>query len=274
MNTQQYNSIVYDAVRRCGAITVGGRTAVILNFLLTEDAPGTRIAQHRHAHCEIGTVTAGEVVYTIGGKRYRVCAGETIIIPPNTAHIRTCPKRCRIYGYWIFAGASFREDVPKVVTVPDAQRFISAVAGEIERCGSGYEYSVAHYLSLLLIDILRQYPEAEKTDAAQSRELSRMRDAVRYINEHIRGDLSSAAISRAVGISSRHLNRLFRHAARVTLHRYIHDTKMLAAYIDLMRDKTVTVREIAGRVGCTDISYFAKCMRAFSGRTPSAIRNS
>lgn len=50
-------------------------------------APGARTALHRHGMTEeIYHVTAGEGRMTLGGTQFVVRAGDTVCIPPGTAH--------------------------------------------------------------------------------------------------------------------------------------------------------------------------------------------
>jgi mannose-6-phosphate isomerase-like protein (cupin superfamily) len=50
-------------------------------------APGARTLPHRHRLTEeIYHFTAGSGIMTLGGQRFAVSAGDTVCIPPGTAH--------------------------------------------------------------------------------------------------------------------------------------------------------------------------------------------
>jgi len=50
-------------------------------------APGAATRRHRHhASEELYHVTAGTGVMTLGDERFTIAAGDTVLIPPGTAH--------------------------------------------------------------------------------------------------------------------------------------------------------------------------------------------
>ena len=49
--------------------------------------PGQRTVLHRHAVTEeLYHITAGSALMTLGERRFEVAAGDTVCIPPGTAH--------------------------------------------------------------------------------------------------------------------------------------------------------------------------------------------
>ncbi|MEK6795027.1 MAG: AraC family transcriptional regulator [Spirochaetota bacterium] len=271
---KEHNRIAHDAVRHAGTISVGEHTAVILNYLVTADAAGTRIEMHSHVHCEVGIVTKGTVVYMFGKRKFTVRPGEAIVIPPKTPHIRSCSEQCVIHGFWIYmTGIPPGRDAVHVTNTDDASQFISSIHAEIKRGEAGLACTISHYIALVLIAVLRRLPPPASHTSARAFMLIRIRDAITFINDHLSEDMSAKVIAREFGISARHANRLFLEATGSTLHDFVRNTKMMTAYIALTRGRRTSVREIALSVGMRDFSYFSKCMKIFCGLTPSEIRS-
>lgn len=270
-HAERNDRITKNAVGHMYPLTIGGRTAVVLNCLTTDDAAGTRIETHRHVHCEAGIVIAGAVEYVFGKKRYVLRAGEAILIPPHTPHVRICRQKSRIFGFWLFLTGMDRMHAVHIARSSAVTREYASIVRETDHALPGCEQVVAGHLTIIIVMLLRALRQ-HRNEHEDMRGLSRVSGAIRYINDNIAGELSSANIAHASGISPRHINRLFRQATGATLHDFVHETKMLTAAIELVRRKYTPVREIARLVGMHDLSYFAKCMRSFTGRTPSELR--
>ncbi|WP_321947840.1 helix-turn-helix domain-containing protein [Paraburkholderia sp. J10-1] len=97
--------------------------------------------------------------------------------------------------------------------------------------------------------------------------------AKQYVATHLRNaDLTPAEIAEHVGVSVRHLNRLFALEA-TSLAEYIWMQRAICAYGDLRAlPDNVTIGEIAFSWGFSSHAHFTRTIVSRHGATPSAIR--
>ena len=81
--------------------------------------------------------------------------------------------------------------------------------------------------------------------------------------------LTLTKLARDLGVSPRYLGRIFRNENGQTFHRYLLGVRMAQAR-DLLDDRTLSLREIASRVGYEDVSNFCKEFRRMFGESPRA----
>ncbi|HXW04761.1 MAG TPA: cupin domain-containing protein [Vicinamibacterales bacterium] len=57
-----------------------------ITMAIVELAPGSTVPEHRHPNEQLGVVVKGSMVFTIGGSRRELVAGDTYNIPSNVPH--------------------------------------------------------------------------------------------------------------------------------------------------------------------------------------------
>ncbi len=105
----------------------------------------------------------------------------------------------------------------------------------------------------------------EQVDIEEQEDL--VREAVKYIKEHITEDILVETVAEKVCVSSRHLSRLFKQEFHKTVKDYISDQKMLLAG-QILRDSNLSITMVADKVGYGNYSYFIKLFRKYYGMTP------
>jgi transcriptional regulator GlxA family with amidase domain len=120
----------------------------------------------------------------------------------------------------------------------------------------------------------------EDTDASQRRyalhyQLAsrhpKLGRAVDLMLRHVEEPLSCSALAAAAGTSRRHLERLFRQHADVTVSRFYLRLRLQWAR-DLLRSTRYSVTEVALASGFVSASHFAKAYKERYGHRPSAER--
>jgi AraC-like DNA-binding protein/ligand-binding sensor protein len=106
-------------------------------------------------------------------------------------------------------------------------------------------------------DRLRGYPYLERAAA--------------YAREHCCEEISAAEVARACGVSPAHLSRSFRKAMGMTFSEYRAGLRIAEAQRLLVRT-SMSVMEVALRVGFSRHSYFSRCFRRALGVTPLDFR--
>ena len=95
--------------------------------------------------------------------------------------------------------------------------------------------------------------------------------AKRYIQNNYRKDLSLESVSRKVDMSSYYFSKLFKDVAGMNFIEYVTKIRMEAAK-KLLKDDTVSVKEVCLKCGYGDPNYFSRIFKKYVGITPSEFR--
>jgi AraC family transcriptional regulator of adaptative response / methylphosphotriester-DNA alkyltransferase methyltransferase len=98
-------------------------------------------------------------------------------------------------------------------------------------------------------------------------------DAVAIVEREYADDLSLDDIARRVASSRRQLQRAYSEVGRTTFRAHLTAVRMDRA-AELLISRSLTVREVAHRVGYRQPAQFAKAFRRRHGVAPSAFRTS
>ncbi len=96
--------------------------------------------------------------------------------------------------------------------------------------------------------------------------------AVEEISRRYLSDLGPEAVAEALGISGDHLARLFKRRTGFTFNEYLTRYRIQKA-VELLRDPSVRVGEVADLCGYRDPRYFSALFRRLVGMTPSEFRS-
>ena len=99
----------------------------------------------------------------------------------------------------------------------------------------------------------------------------RLKQVLAFIEEQLTEDVSLERIAAVAGVSSSHLNTLFRHSMGVAVHQYVIQRRVeLAKTLLLQEEKSIT--EIALEAGFAHQSHLARHMRRMLGLPPRALK--
>lgn len=90
---------------------------------------------------------------------------------------------------------------------------------------------------------------------------------VKYINNHLNEDLSTAVLSDVTGYSSGYLSRVFRQQMNISIHDYISSERMNLAK-EMLSNTNLKIYEIASNCGYENTTYFIKIFKMNTGMTP------
>ncbi|MEA2374840.1 MAG: AraC family transcriptional regulator [Thermoleophilaceae bacterium] len=96
-------------------------------------------------------------------------------------------------------------------------------------------------------------------------------EAVAIIEQEYASDLELDTVARRLATSRRQLQRAFAEAGKTSFRTHLAEVRMRRA-LDLLREGSLPVREVAGRVGYRQAAQFAKTFRRHHGRPPSSFR--
>src|SRR4051812_3120675 len=96
-------------------------------------------------------------------------------------------------------------------------------------------------------------------------------DAVAIVEAEYAGDISLDDIARRVASSRRQLQRSYAEIGKTTFREHLTAVRMDRA-AEMLTTRSLTVREVAHRVGYRQPAQFAKAFRRHHGRSPSDFR--
>ncbi|MBD2845776.1 response regulator [Paenibacillus sp. IB182496] len=108
--------------------------------------------------------------------------------------------------------------------------------------------------------------------AAQAERLRiEVREAQRWMREHLRQPLSLAVVAGQVGLSPHYLSRLFKEETGESVNQYVTRLRMERA-IELLTTTSMKVYEIAEAVGIPSYRYFTVTFRNWTGMAPTEYK--
>lgn len=229
--------------------------------------------------------------HLLRGNAYFVQNGRQYVVPQNST-ILYDTRRPFVYGFLSDmhqllidipiadlsqAWGLTESDLPLCLS-PDA-KLDAALAAELRRTTLGYmrcpTTAGAQALPETAHSLLRAMIQAGTGGHdAVDRSILHLLAAKRYIAEHICDpNLSTSDVAANVGVSVRHLNRLFA-LEQTSLGDYIWSRRAAGARHDLLNapQGRVSIGEIAYRWGFSSQAHFSRMIASRYGKTPSEIR--
>lgn len=121
-------------------------------------------------------------------------------------------------------------------------------------------------LKKYILDIYREECNGTKSEKAELPE--KIKDVVSYIETHYGDeDLSVGEISKAFFLNYNYLCVLFKKHLGMTINDFIFEIRMQRA-LSYANRKNMTVQEISGKVGFSNVNYFSKCFKKKFGIPP------
>lgn len=252
------------------------------------DAPGTRVEAHYHEFCKLLMLCAGSGGYMVAGQRYRLEAGDMVLIGSHTVHRPefepdTPCERIIIYISPEFLSRHSTEECDLFqcfsgegghVLRPGEKRRqrLFSLAAQLEREMSGDGYGREILSNGLLLQLMVEIGRNLRSRDAQmpgpiQPENSRILDILRYIDSHLSEDLSIDHLSEQFYISKYHMMRLFRQETGRSIHSYMTDRRLLLAR-DLISGG-MSATESCFRSGFRSYSSFTRAYSRRFGTTPT-----
>lgn len=125
----------------------------------------------------------------------------------------------------------------------------------------------------LSIHLLRHYCDLQKPlrEDVGGLPASKLQEAIAYINEYLREDLSISAIAEELEMSQYHFSRLFKQSTGSSPYQYIVQQRIERAKY-LLKTSPLSVAAITQQVGFSHQNQLAIQFRKFLNTTPSNYR--
>jgi AraC family transcriptional regulator len=129
----------------------------------------------------------------------------------------------------------------------------------------------------LVIHLLRSHLTVRKTDQIELSRAGpvdrRLRRAIEFMHDNYERELALEEIASAAYLSEYHFARLFKQITGVTPHVYLANVRLEHAR-RLLSETSLSISQIAIRVGYHSQSHFTKIFKSVTGVTPRVYRDS
>jgi AraC-like DNA-binding protein len=217
----------------------------------------------------------------LAGHLHTVRAGELLVLPPDMPH--TCGAH--LSNPWTIhwaqaAGDSLHEylnelgvsvKVPLVWMGDDLQlaRLFNEVLRTLEQGSSFLNLLHASHTLAHLLAVMIRHRHEKTRDTSDS--VQKVAEGIIYMSEHLDQPMRVGALAALANLSPAHFTVLFKEQTGCSPRDYLHLLRIHRA-CQLLRSSTLSVKEIATRLGYQDQFHFSRQFKAFQGVSPSEYR--
>lgn len=249
---------------------------------------------HFHEEYEVYYLMFGERYYFVDDKIYHIKSGDMVLINRGTLH-RTANainsthyERACFYFKKTFPeslGENIRNanlfacfcDSVRILRLNEEQRafmdvFVKKISNE---CLNEPEMSRI-YIEILLVELLIFINRCFSNAVLQDKEYcntsyKKISDIITYMNEHYMEDLTLSMLAKRFYMSVSSLTKAFKLATGFSFTQYLNNIRVRHAH-NLLDQSSLTISEIAHKVGYSNLTHFERMFKELTGYTPSQYR--
>lgn len=250
------------------------------------------MSAHWHSEIELIRVLSGSLNVRLNQEAYRVEAGGTIFVNPETLH-QAYPEDC-IYECLVFHpdfipaldddSKSFMEGIKNLEYIVQSHQTdpseplavdIHNLFDIMETDTPGSKLRVIGALYQLFGDVLdrKLYQVAETLPPAADKKLPKLKTVLSFIRGNYHSAITLEDIARAAGMSRKYVCSFFKEMTTKTPMEYLKLYRIERAARKLI-NTDMSVTEVALSCGFNDFSYFIKTFKQIKGTTPAKYRKS
>lgn len=252
---------------------------------------------HTHDFLELVYIESGKGKQYIDGKEYVVARGDLLFINYNHTHAFSSKKGMVYYNIYIkpellseelinvenafqmlslTAFEDFRESVEKNqqqvqftgVEMAEVEHCLQAMYREWQNNASGKEAVMKSYLTVILTYMFRKMAVYEEKNEDRK---DKIESLIRSVEENCTQKITLKELSDRCFYNPSYFCRIFKEYSGMTLTEFIHESRIKRS-CELLATTSMTVEEIAERVGFTSKTQYYKRFRAIMGETPADYR--
>lgn len=262
------------------------KTGIEIKYLTNK---GNYSPPHWHAAVELIYILNGIGRIVIGGRDYKMVAGEFIVIDSNQVHETKCANASMMIMLH-FSRSSMKTYEPKL----DNYRFqCSRASLKKEELGKyleicellkrlpplyvtrprGYRLQSQAIAMEALFELLNHFtvPMEAGSVTADEAGLERLAEITAYIEEHHAEKISLGETASRFYLSREYFSRFFKQNMGVTFTNYVNQIRMMHIYHDL-NNTGDGVMELAEKHGFTNYKLFSRMFREIYGCRPREVR--
>ena len=226
--------------------------------------------------------SGGKGFFTLdNGKRQALCAGQLLVIPPETPHTYGADPDEPWDIYWMHVRGDILPALldtetpsPRSLPLDSAAKWIELFEELYHTLEYGFTRPNLVYTSQTLAHLLGLiYLNAAAGSSIQSPgNRHAVEQVISYLNARLYGTVTLEELCRQTALSAPRLLAVFRQATGYSPIHYFHRLKIqnCCKYLDLT---DYPIKEIASKFGFSDPYYFSRLFKKIMGKSPRDYRN-
>ena len=251
------------------------------NYFLAERHRDVSCNTHLHYSMEIVCVTAGTVVMEVSGKIRTINAGEGTLVLPYEPHSFDTPDSSACFVLQ-FSPELVDDFYTSIRNKLPAQAVCSLSLWTLQMCDKNLpvagqlrkEHTSLQAKAVLypLCEEFYRKCQFEETQSPAGKTV--FTKALQYVSQNFRnGDISLAAVAKALGVHHVYLSRVFRQSSGVHYTKYVNMLRCFYAIRMLREDPERSISEIALEAGFGSIRSFNREFQSIYGVPPHQKRS-
>jgi len=226
----------------------------------------------------------GEFFLMDGDNEYHITKDDILILDPSREHYGLRSTECK-FAYVHFTTDSFFEDksasgisIPKFIHISSSNNvmyirdYLASLISVFNNKSMYFEEMSSNLLANVLLCIALEYNNFEnETKKERTKSLEISLQILEYINGNYSRQINSREIEEALGYNFDYLNRCLKKHTNYTIINYLNMIRIekAKAYIS---SGLYSLESVASNVGFTDVYYFNKVFKKYTGVTPGKYR--
>ena len=262
---------------------------------------------HNHYFVEIVYFHKGTGTHIINNRKFPIKSGDVFLINPFTKHSYTTNKDddspVEVYNIIFYTNFLSTQIPPErfidlihkeLLDTPYSQNNSKTkylrVSGDVHHSflnifkmieqeylkdKEGSLICLKNLLVYLIINIFRRAKDNSNTSSTNNVPLKTKQNlelAIEYLKEHPAENITLSDFSKKYFFSVSYFNKIFKKHTGLTLNQYLQQERMSKA-AELLHETDLSIDEICGKVGYSDIKYFYSTFSKFIGVPPAKYRS-
>jgi len=284
------NDMLAELVRRMDVLRLP-ELSVRLDFAhIAAAKPRHEVGPHLHAQMELFRVESGSATFYVEERKTVLRKGDVGVMPARTIHRWNNANTPLVFLGFTLTAEPVSDDrtslgyrIPAAAAAlnyrlkpdPEITRALDALSEELAARRADSVHACASHLAVATTLSFRQLRDALKCSLPTEtvpRAERYVLAAQAYIRAHLSEPMSIQNIADSIGISARHLNRMFGQAGLGSVGQSIEKSRIEHAQW-LLKRSDYAVKTIAKLCGYCDAPYFSRAFKSHTGQLPSAVRN-
>jgi AraC-like DNA-binding protein len=242
------------------------------------------------ADYELFVVTEGCLYIGDANGKYKVHAGEQLLLSPTPNNVRYGYQASQCSFYWLHFTVShpirlvhssnlpiFSDTklfIPVQVSLSSPEKIVILMKQLQDSIRHNYNHSFENYITTTILwEIHNQFILPQLTLSADTKSKCQVyNDILDYVHLKLAQNIKVSDIAKHFGYNEKYLSHLFKDVAGMPLKQYILHKKINQAKF-LLTDTNHTVHAISSSLCFSDHHYFMKLFKQKVGLTPSEYRN-
>lgn len=254
-----------------------------------------RCVSHSHSFYEFVYIVKGFALHVYNNITTILTPGDMFAVKPGDIHGYINTGVLHLYNCLFFAEA-LQKDWNELLKLPGIQKifdpdesnvwkrvhldlserhqavfFLEKMLQEKENKSSGWELNMKSLLTGFLVLFSRAYDNRYGYNSEEGLYANYVYNALGFIENHYKERISVNDIAAEAGLSGDYLSRQFKHFTGISPTEYIKNFRFAKA-VEMLKDTTIPVSDVAMEVGFEDPAYFTRQFRQILGKSPSEYR--